>query len=222
MKNIFKKLVLPTATFLAAAIVAPAQAATVTFDLDTVFSDGAVAPPGPTPYATITLDDGGGTGSVIMTIDVTTTVGEADLTALYLNFDSSLDLALLEFTYNGTTGPEANSISTGVNAFQSDGGGKYDILFDLPPPPGSDKLTAGEIVIYTITSTDAITANSFNFLSDEGSGEGTFLAASKWQGTVGENDSAWVGVSPVPVPATAWLFGSGLLGMVGIARRKKV
>ena len=28
-------------------------------------------------------------------------------------------------------------------------------------------------------------------------------------------------VSPIPIPAAAWLFGSGLLGMVGIARRKK-
>jgi hypothetical protein len=25
----------------------------------------------------------------------------------------------------------------------------------------------------------------------------------------------------VPVPAAVWLFGSGLLGLVGIARRKK-
>lgn len=29
-------------------------------------------------------------------------------------------------------------------------------------------------------------------------------------------------VQPVPVPAAVWLFGSGLLGLVGIARRKKV
>lgn len=28
-------------------------------------------------------------------------------------------------------------------------------------------------------------------------------------------------VSAVPVPATAWLFGSGLLGLISIARRKK-
>ena len=27
--------------------------------------------------------------------------------------------------------------------------------------------------------------------------------------------------SPVPIPAAVWLFGSGLLGLVGIARRKK-
>jgi hypothetical protein len=28
-------------------------------------------------------------------------------------------------------------------------------------------------------------------------------------------------VSPVPIPASVWLFGSGLLGLIGIARRKK-
>ena len=37
--------------------------------------------------------------------------------------------------------------------------------------------------------------------------------------------SVWVadngGVAVVPVPAAAWLFGSGLLGLAGIARRKK-
>ena len=28
-------------------------------------------------------------------------------------------------------------------------------------------------------------------------------------------------VSPIPVPAAVWLFGSGLIGLIGIARRKK-
>ena len=31
-----------------------------------------------------------------------------------------------------------------------------------------------------------------------------------------------VALAAVPVPAAVWLFGSGLLGLIGIARRKKV
>jgi len=30
-----------------------------------------------------------------------------------------------------------------------------------------------------------------------------------------------VDFNPVPVPAAVWLFGSGLIGLVGVARRKK-
>jgi len=30
-----------------------------------------------------------------------------------------------------------------------------------------------------------------------------------------------VGASAVPVPTAVWLFGSGLLGLIGVARRKK-
>ncbi len=36
-------------------------------------------------------------------------------------------------------------------------------------------------------------------------------------GTVGFN---FLSVQPVPLPAAAWLFGSGLLGLIGVARRK--
>lgn len=33
--------------------------------------------------------------------------------------------------------------------------------------------------------------------------------------------SLWGSTAPVPVPAAAWLFGSGLAAMVGLARRKR-
>jgi hypothetical protein len=31
--------------------------------------------------------------------------------------------------------------------------------------------------------------------------------------------SAWIGASSVPIPPTMWLFGSGLLGLVGFKRK---
>jgi len=44
-------------------------------------------------------------------------------------------------------------------------------------------------------------------------------------GTIAVTSGGGSGDSPeietVPIPAAAWLFGSGLLGLVGIARRKK-
>ncbi len=51
-------------------------------------------------------------------------------------------------------------------------------------------------------------SNDFSSLLNSGSSSyGTFLV-------VGES------VSAVPVPAAAWLFGSGLIGLIGLARRK--
>jgi hypothetical protein len=41
-------------------------------------------------------------------------------------------------------------------------------------------------------------------------------------GTGATADSFTLNVGAVPVPAAAWLFGSGLLGLIGVARRKKV
>jgi len=36
----------------------------------------------------------------------------------------------------------------------------------------------------------------------------------------GANLAMVTNVSAVPVPAAAWLFGSGLLGLIGVARRQ--
>jgi hypothetical protein len=50
------------------------------------------------------------------------------------------------------------------------------------------------------------------------------FSATGLQGLADESwglDNVQVAVAPVPVPPAVWLFGSGLLGLVGIARRKK-
>jgi hypothetical protein len=207
----------------------PAQAATVTFNYDVVFSSGAVAPDGPSPYLTATFDDGGSAGSVTLTMTVAGTVNAADVDQIYFNFDPSLDLSQLSFAYGGgSTGPAAagggnNGIFVGTDAYQADGDGLFDIYLNFPPPPGQQtaRWNAGETVIYTITSTQAITAQSFSFLSAPGGGAGgPFLSAAHFLDTGPyATDSAWVGA--VPVPAALWLFGSGLICLARLARRNR-
>ena len=70
-----------------------ASAATVTFDYTESF--GAVPPDGPAPYATATFDDGGGVGSVTLTMSVAPSVNMADVTAMYFNLDPSIVTVVL-------------------------------------------------------------------------------------------------------------------------------
>lgn len=41
------------------------------------------------------------------------------------------------------------------------------------------------------------------------------------KGTAGRSGNIDISVSSVPVPAAVWLFGSALMGMMGVTRRKK-
>ncbi len=57
---------------------------------------------------------------------------------------------------------------------------------------------------------------------DVATGAGSFLIDYSGQGLSTAAGSSFIGeASVVPVPAAVWLFGSGLLGLIGIAKRKK-
>lgn len=66
----------------------------------------------------------------------------------------------------------------------------------------------------TESSTFPTNAYSFNFLSGNQGTVGKGVARFGW--AVHDGDVPAV----VPVPAAVWLFGSGLVGLIGIARRK--
>ena len=224
-KMAFKSLSLRAvcASVLSFGLATSAGAATLQLDFGTSFGDpfdpDTAAPDGPGPWLTAFFDDGGTTGSVSLTLSVAGTVGGAEVSQVYLNVDDAIGGANLTITANGGTGPAANSILKGTDAFKADADGWYDILFDLPPP-GGDRFGAGETLTYDITGIGLV-ASSFNFLStpDLVDPNGPFLGAAKFQstGVLGEQ-SDWVGA--VPIPAAVWLFGSGLIGLVGLARRK--
>ena len=79
----------------------------------------------------------------------------------------------------------------------------------------------GFVDILAIADADAV----FGPASDDASQNGSILFTlldGEFNTISGVVDSAGEAASVVPVPAAFWLFGSGLLGLVGIARRKPV
>lgn len=106
--------------------------------------------------------------------------------------------------YQGYTGPGAHAPMTGANECFSLGYKFNDIPNGTNEPMDS---------VYELSFTFAHTGSSLmlNFGAN---------------GLQGINDESWgldnvqVAVAPVPVPPAVWLFVSGLLGLVGMARRK--
>ena len=197
---------------------ASVRAGTVSFSLDYVFSGTPV--PG-TTWATLVFDDGGGVGSVKMKFTMNSTLSSAlFISELAFNLDPAKNPSSLAFSPATKTGTfDTPAISTGADAFQADGDGKYDVLlsFETAGPAGTKRFNPGESIEYTMTLA-GITASSFDVLSAPAGGAGPFKAAAHVQGFSSGSlgyPSVWVAPgSVVPLPAAAWM-GMALMGSLG-------
>ena len=221
-RSLFSATFLLATFLLAAGLLLPAsaaQAASISFDLDYEFS-GATDPAGPGPWMTVTFDDAfGGANTVRLTISNGGLIGDESVGQIYLNFDPALNAALLSFAAVDNSASVPNAILKGTDAFMADGDGFFDILFDMPPAPGTPgpRFTAGESIVYDLTYTSAISASSFDYFSVMGGGAGSYQAAAHVQSIGVGEDSGWIG--PVPEPSTGMLLGLGLL--LAVRRRAR-
>ena len=197
-----------------------ASALSITFDLNFEFSNG-TPPGGATPWVTITIDDAAdavGANGVRVTVSNAGLIGSEFVSEISLNLDPGLDPTDLSFGAVNMSAVSTSTFLTGVDAFQADGDGKFDMLLQLPTS-GPGRFTAGESLVFDLTFTGALTAADFDFSSASGGGQGTFKAAAHVQGIGDEGeDSGWIG--PVPEPAGALLLLTALAGVAAVGRRR--
>ena len=207
MKLNFKKHVIPAATILAAAVTMPAQA-------DYICTGNAGPADPSTPYFSGELTD-----------------TQCDITEVEAFFGITIDESLI-------LGSKTNSVGEPIGSWSQD---QFDLgtltVVEWTDTTGTWELTGNITPLFFVEKYD----RGYDIYTYSGLGISPF--SDSWdglnRGTVGATCKTTGGGPPtgdvnckaatshisvygvVPIPAAVWLFGSGLLGLAGIARRKK-
>ena len=193
----------------------PAQAASVSY-----FLDQSNTLPDNTNYLKVTLtENGSGVDFLVDTLDP-------------LNSIAGNNFGIDKFGFNFTG--NASYAITGLPDYwkirqdkQMSEFGRYDILLQGRGNARTDALSFTVSGVSLANFDDFFAAHVAGFewckIDDENRGEN--LQADSWCGDKDCATSAYFGgdaPAAVPLPASAWLFGAGLLGLIGVARRKRV
>ena len=203
-----------------------AMASTVTFNLDTTFSDKP-NPPGNSPWLKAEFSDGSGiyAGQVFLTLTANLSPGSF-VSDWGFSFNPSLTVSNLSFLYKAgsSTGPFAgtprigNEHLPGTNTY-------FDFLLSFSTSNKGNRFDGNEYVVYLLGyKGGSISASDFSIfnLTEQNTkhkDQGSWLTAAHIQGLSGKDGSTAIGAqNAVPIPSAVWLFGSGLLGISGFRR----
>jgi len=197
-----------------------------------------------TTYATVTIDDEGTAGLINFTVDLSPYwSGKEDSGFGIQSFGFNLGGAATGLVASDIIATLPSNWGIGFNENQ-DGLGTFDVTIGKTGTGMPNRQGPLEFSI-DLGGDQSATDNILDYVADSVAGaNGSFLFAVHIAGFLDQNSlepdlgvdcsgdagstegcnvltSVWVGNSAVvPVPAAVWLFGSGLLGLAGLARRK--
>ena len=159
-----------------------------------------------------------GSNQVLFTFLNTASGAPSSIEGVYFDDGSLLGIASIDNSSPGVSFsqgaappnlPGGNGISP---AFLTTAG----LLADSDPPPAGNGVNTGEFVGIRF---DLQSGKTFgDVIAELANGD---LRVGMHVIAIGSGGSESFVNNPVPLPAAVWLFGSGLLGLAGVARRKR-